>query len=242
MRLPRFHLAEPPAHDPLALTDGTASHIARVLRLRPGAAIELFDGHGHAWLAELTEVTPRRVLAERTQRLPDEAPPQLHAHLLLGLSKGERMDFAIQKAVELGVTRITPTQGERSVVRLDAGRAARRLRHWHGVIVSACAQSGRSRLPRLDEITPIEAALPLATASDLRLLLDPDASRRLGELRDRPTDLAFLVGPEGGLSASDISLAETHGFVAIRLGPRVLRTETAPLALLAAAQLLWGDF
>ncbi len=243
MRAPRFHVPELPGDEALALPDGAARHVARVLRLRPGATIELFDGDGHAQLAELIEVTPRRARARRLRALPDEPPAELPAHLLLGLSKGERMDFAIQKAVELGVTRITPTRTARSVVRLNTERLARRQRHWHGVLVAACEQSGRNRLPQLDPVLPFAHALSEARGAP-RLLLDPRAGQRFSALREpRPEELAFLVGPEGGLAEDEIERAVgEHCFIAVRLGTRVLRTETAPLALLAAAQTLWGDF
>ena len=244
MRIARFHQPELPRGDaPLPLSADAARHIARVLRLRVGARIELFDGDGNACLAELTEVGPRAVAVRLLSALPDEPPASLRVHLLLGLSKGERMDFAIQKSVELGVTAITPVISERCVVRLDEKRGARRQRHWRRILIAACEQSGRNHLPVLAETTPLGTALASSQAS-LKLLLDPEAEQALGALADHPArDIAVLVGPEGGLSPAEIERARTRfGFHGVRLGQRILRTETAPLAFLAAAQTLWGDF
>ncbi len=244
MRIARFHQPELPRGDePRPLSADAARHIARVLRLRVGANIEIFDGDGHACLAELTEVNPRAVAARLLRALPDEPPACLRVHLLLGLSKGERMDFAIQKAVELGVGAITPVITERCVVRLDDKRGARRHRHWQRILIAACEQSGRNRLPALTPATPLNTALA-ATRAGLKLLLDPDARQHLGALAAHPArDIAVLVGPEGGLSPAEIELARSRfEFHGVRLGKRILRTETAPLAFLAAAQTLWGDY
>ncbi len=244
MRIARFHQPELPRNAaPMSLSADTARHIARVLRLRDGAHVELFDGNGNHCLAELSEVGPRSVTARLLRALPVEPQADPRLHLLLGLSRGERMDFAIQKAVELGVTAITPVISEHCVVRLDDKRGARRHRHWRRVLIAACEQSGRSRLPELTEASPLDQALT-RTRGDLKLLLDPKATQRLSALAaTRTNDITFLVGPEGGLSPAEIDQARKRfGFQCVRLGQRILRTETAPLAFLAAAQTLWGDY
>ena len=168
-----------------------------------------------------------------------EAPGALQIHLGIGISRGERMDVAIQKSVELGVTAITPLMAERSVVQLRADRTKQRLAHWRGVMISACEQSGRSILPILHP-----PCTPAAWIDDNHpgLLLYHRATQTLATLPPPAGTLNLLIGPEGGLSESERLLAESNEFVAVRMGPRVMRTETAPIAALAAAQALWGDF
>jgi len=169
---------------------------------------------------------------------PEPEPP-LRLHLAVGVSRGERMDFVIQKAVELGVASVRPLFTERSVVRLDAARLERRHEHWHGVLVAACEQSGRRRLPWLHPVEQLADWLP--TIAGTALLLDPGADRSLATLPEPDGAATLLVGPEGGLAADERGRAVQAGFLPVRLGPRILRTETAPLAALAAMQVLWGD-
>ena len=216
-----------------------AEHLARVLRVGPGDAVVLFNGDGRDFAGRLLAVGRRdtRVLVEDAGE-PEPDPP-LRLQLAIGISRGERMDFAVQKAVELGVTSIQPLFTERSVVRLDAERGARRHAHWHGVLVAACEQSGRRRLPALCPAARL--ADWLRTADGTRLLLDPLADRSLVDLPAPTAALTLLAGPEGGLSPEERDGAARAGFAGVRLGPRILRTETAPLAALAAIQVLWGD-
>jgi 16S rRNA (uracil1498-N3)-methyltransferase len=240
--MPRVHTVQPLAPDQEAtLEPGPSRHLLRVLRLRPGARLELFDGAGAEYAAELLPASAAAARVRVLEQTRREPPPPLTLTLLLGVSKGERMDFALQKAVELGVTELRPLFAGRSVVQLDGERLQRRLEHWRAVVLAACEQSGRCRLPELFPAVPLREALG-ASAADLRLVLDPQATTPLPRLPPPRHGVALLVGPEGGLEAAELAQARAQGFQPARLGPRVLRTETAPLAALAAIQTLWGDF
>jgi 16S rRNA (uracil1498-N3)-methyltransferase len=168
-----------------------------------------------------------------------EPPAPLAIHLGLGVSKGERMDFALQKAVELGVSSIAPLFTERSVVRLSGDRLGKREAHWRGVVIAACEQSGRRRLPALHPARSLETWL--SQAHPFPLLLHHRGGLPLPSLPPPGASLSLLIGPEGGLADGERSHAEHAGFASVRLGPRILRTETAPLAALAVVQALWGD-
>lgn len=217
-----------------------AHHATKVLRLRPGAPLILFDGHGGEYRASLREVSGSNATALIHEHDPVERESTLELTLLQALAKGDRMDTAIQKAVELGVSRIVPVYAERSVVKLKPEREQKRLRHWRGVIRAACEQCGRNRLPAIETPRAFEAALAAISDKALRLVLAPGNGRRLGQL-ERHAHVALLVGPEGGLTDAELGLAESRGYQAIHLGPRILRTETAGIALMAALQSRWGD-
>ncbi len=223
----------------MALDDRAARYVLQVLRLRSGHPLTLFNGDGRDWSATLEHCHRRTCRARVIELLSDEQPARLSVHLGIGVSRGERMDLVVQKAVELGVTAITPLQATRSVVQLDSDRASKRLQHWRGVLISACEQSGRSRLPVLHPIGDVSLWVKAQSAG---LLLDHRATSSLTELEAPNRDIALLVGPEGGLSDAERELAVSEGFTSVRLGPRILRTETAPLAALAAIQTLWGDY
>jgi len=166
----------------------------------------------------------------------------LQITLLQGIARNDRMDFILQKAVELGVQTIQPIWMQRSQTRLKGGRLEKRISHWQGVITSACEQSGRSTLPQLSLPEDYSTVINTGTASDLRLMLQPDARSCLRSLKKPASGITILVGPEGGLAPEEQALARTTGFTGIRMGPRILRTETAALAALAGIQTLWGDF
>jgi len=227
-----------PLGSEIRLPDRAAHHLA-VLRLARGEAITLFDGRGGEFAAELTQVSSRDSRARVLSRLALERESPLSISLAQCVSGGDRMDTALQKSTELGVTKIVPVLSERSVVKLSGERAEKRLAHWRSVVIAACEQCGRNRVPEVSDITDISDFLARAQPG-LRLLLAPDASSSLKQL-DAPREVALLVGPEGGLTAQERGDAERAGFVPIRFGPRVLRTETAPLAAIAAMQTLWGD-
>ena len=214
--------------------------MGRVLRLGPGAQVQIFNGSGQEWPGEILEVSKRAVrlsLSAPSQGLP-ESP--LRIHLGQAMSRGERMDWAIQKAVELGVTDITPLFTERCEVRLQGERADKRQQHWQQVAVSACEQCGRSYIPLIHPPVALSDWLTHQEA-DLKLVLHHRTEQDLRSL-PTPASLAVLIGPEGGLSAQEIAQAEAADFHPARFGPRVLRTETAPVVALSLAQQLWGDF
>ncbi|MFZ5537160.1 MAG: 16S rRNA (uracil(1498)-N(3))-methyltransferase [Pseudomonadota bacterium] len=238
MRIPRVFLDLPLAvGQQLPLPKEARQHLERVLRLKPGHPVIAFNGQGGQFAAELLGDGGLSVLA--FEAVECESP--LPVRVIQGLSKGERMDLTLQKATELGATRISPVTTERSVVRLDEERQDRRMQRWMGILQSACEQCGRNRLPRLDEPSRLGAVLAAPSESTARIVLAPEGAASLAEL-DRPAALEVLIGPEGGLSEAEIAQAIQSGFTPVRLGPRILRTETAGLALLAAAQTLWGDF
>ncbi len=239
MRLSRFFIDAPLTLGSHELPEAQAHYIGRVLRLAPGAAVQLFDGSGVEYLGELTDVGKKQVRVELREQLAGMPESPLRIHLGQGLSRGERMDWAIQKATELGVNEITPIISERCEVRLKDERADKRLAHWRHIASSACEQSGRSVVPLINP--PMSLADWLKqTSADLKLVLHP-VSAPLSSL-PKPATLAFLIGPEGGLSDNEVSQAQAHDFLPARLGPRVLRTETAPVVALSVAQQLWGDF
>lgn len=239
MRLSRFFVDAPLSLGQHELPEAQAHYIGRVLRHAAGDAVQLFDGSGLEYLGELIEVGKKAVRVELREQLAGQAESPLRIHLGQGLSRGERMDWAIQKATELGVGEITPIVSERCEVRLKDERADKRLAHWRQVAISACEQCRRSVLPMIH--APITLAEWQAhVQAELKLVLHPVAAPL--ESHARPHSLAFLIGPEGGLSEAEVAQAKATGFHAARLGPRVLRTETAPVVALAVAQQLWGDF
>nr|MBF0684356.1 16S rRNA (uracil(1498)-N(3))-methyltransferase [Pseudomonas sp.] len=197
-----------------------------------------FQKLGQVFLAGLLEVSKKTVRVQLHESVSGMQESRLRVHLGQGLSRGERMDWAIQKATELGVAEITPIMSERCEVRLKDERADKRLAHWRQIAISACEQCGRSVLPVIHPPQPLTEWL--ATDAELKLVLHPVAEPLASHLA--PTTLAFLIGPEGGLSDGEVAQAQGAGFQAARLGPRVLRTETAPVVALSVAQQLWGDF
>jgi 16S rRNA (uracil1498-N3)-methyltransferase len=228
----------------LLLPPESSAHLLRVLRLRPGAELIVFNGRGGEYPARLAGAAARaRARLELGEHRAIERESKLELTLLQGIARGERMDLIVQKATELGVQRIVPLRCEFSVVRLDAARREQRVGHWRSVAIAACEQCGRNRLPRVDEpLEPASAFASLAACGGLRLMLQPAAADSLTSLAAGLRTAALLVGPEGGLSEGEQRLAQEAGFRACRLGPRVLRTETAPVAALAALQALSGDF
>lgn len=238
MRLSRFFIDAPLALGSHALPETAAHYIGRVLRLTSGSAVQLFDGCGQEYLGELVEVGKKQVRVELRQQLAGLPESPLQIHLGQGLSRGERMDWVIQKATELGVAQITPLISERCEVRLNDERADKRLAHWRQIAISACEQCGRSVVPTIHPPQQLGDWLPVE--AELKLVLHPVAAPLTSHAQ--PRTLAFLIGPEGGLSEHEVEQAQQAGFQAARLGPRVLRTETAPVVALSVAQQLWGDF
>ena len=242
----RVHLSVELEPDRLyALPPPQAHHAVRVLRLKAGDRVVLFNGDGAEYPARVERVARREVTVKVLARVAAGRESPLEVVLGQALSGGERMDYTIQKAVELGVAAIEPLAASRSVVRLSAERARRRVAHWHAVAIAACEQCGRNRLPAIAAVAPLEQWLKHYAASndsERRLLLTPRGEARLRDLGRPERSVVILAGPEGGLTREEEAAACGCGFVPVSLGPRVLRTETAAVAALAAMQALWGDF
>lgn len=218
-------------------------HLTRVLRLEAGARVTLFDGSGGEYAGTL-ERDGKKVWARVGLHDPVERESPLHVTLLQGVARGERMDLIMQKATELGVTRIVPVLAERSMVKVDARQSARKHEHWRAVAISACEQCGRNRLPEIAEALALGDAIHALPDGPLRCLLAADARESLATVAraGAATPIVLLIGPEGGLADFERSHALANGFVACGMGPRILRTETAGLAALAMLQSIGGDF
>lgn len=223
----------------MALCEDAANHAGKVLRMQAGEALELFNGDGNNYAAVIIEVGKKQLVVDiqNSSENPIESPLKLH--LGQGISRGDRMDFAIQKAVELGVSEITPLFTERCGVKLDADRLEKKREQWQKIVISACEQSGRSVVPPVHMPVTLEKWLGQAD-NCLKLTLDPWTSATIKQLS--PTDrLRLVIGPEGGFSDREVAATTLAGFQPVRLGPRVLRTETAALTAIAALQLQLGD-
>jgi 16S rRNA (uracil1498-N3)-methyltransferase len=242
-RLPRIYFpGEIAAHGLCDLPPEQSHHVAHVLRLTAGDAVVAFDGRGNEYDGVIERLSKSAVTLSMGDAKPIDRESSLQVTLAQGVSSGERMDYTVQKAVELGVYAIQPVVTERSVVRLDSERAAKRVAHWRSIAIAACEQCGRNRVPEIHPVASFAAWLGTPKPDAIRLTLAPDASLRLVEMGRVAQPIILLVGPEGGLAPRERADAVVAGFVAARLGPRVLRTETAAVAALAALQTLWGDF
>jgi 16S rRNA (uracil1498-N3)-methyltransferase len=245
MRLTRVYVEGPLLPGKRVKLEGSAaSHITRVLRLRVGAALILFDGAGGEYEASIDKAHGGEVIVAVGAQQAIERESPLELTLAQGVSRGERMDLVVQKATELGVSRLVPVLTERSVVRLTAQQSDRKVNHWRAIAIAACEQSGRNRLPSV--------AVPVALKDFLkgdgsaspgtRLLLSPVGTAALNDVPRPSGGVTVLIGPEGGLTDEEEHAAVTAGFTALRLGPRVLRTETAAIAAIALLQRQFGDF
>lgn len=240
MRIPRVFTDQPLSQgSSLELRDDTAHYISRVLRMGKGRELELFNGQGGAYHATLTEVGKKSVTVALGAFSENDRESPLAIELAIGLSRGERWDTVLQKATELGVSRIIPLQTERTEVKLKGDRLHKKQEHWQQICVSACEQCQRNLLPELAPLTSITDYLSEATA-DLKFVLHHRSQESLSGF-SKPHSIALLIGPEGGLSDAEIEAAVAAGFNPLTLGPRVLRTETAPLTSIAILQYLWGD-
>jgi len=243
MATPRFYCPSklgPGAQ--LELPANAAHHAQRVLRLKAGDKVRLFNGDGHDYICELTRVTKDAVAARVTTQSLVENESTLDIMLAQSISAGDRMDFTLQKAVELGVARIQPLAAERSVVKLSGDRTEKRIQHWQHVVIAACEQSGRAHVPEVLPPLPLLHWLSALPNFTCKLLLDPRADQRLKDLPAPAGATCLLIGCEGGFTEAELIASHASGFRGIKLGPRVLRTETAALATLASMQTLWGDF
>lgn len=237
---PRFFVSLPLAPGAeVELPPHVVRHVA-ARRLRAGDAITLFNGEGGEFAAQISRAGREQLHARISGWRNVERESPFRIELVLGISGGERMDYALQKATELGAWSIRPVATERSMVKLHDERADRRLAHWRGVVAAACEQCGRNRIPHVSPITGLDELLLEKNDGGTRIFLSPDASGGLRQL-ERAGSVLVLVGPEGGLSPEEKRHAERCGFVPVRFGPRILRAETAPLAAIAALQSMWGD-
>jgi 16S rRNA (uracil1498-N3)-methyltransferase len=240
---PRFYHPEKLAPGAtITLSPNAAVHASRALRLQAGDKAILFNGDGNDYVCELILVKKTEVVAKvrSIQDVDSESP--LKISLAQAISSGDRMDYTIQKAVEMGVCSIQPIASQRSVVKLSGERAEKRREHWQNVVISACEQSGRAILPPVAPPLSLANWLAQPSASKLRITLSPTAEQCLHDLPSPQGEICLLIGAEGGLTEEEIAMASSQGFIPVRLGNRILRTETASLAAISAMQTLWGDF
>ncbi|WP_075182246.1 16S rRNA (uracil(1498)-N(3))-methyltransferase [Pantoea sp. 1.19] len=241
MRIPRIWHPEPlkPGTEVL-LSDEAAHHVGRVLRMSTGQALTLFDGSNLTFAASIVQADKKSVKVSLAEATLDDRESPLHLHLGQVMSRGEKMEFTIQKSIELGVNAITPLYSARCGVKLDAERMAKKVQQWQKIVIAACEQCGRNRVPTVREPVPLETWC--AEADDgLKLNLHPRASQSINTLPQPVSRVRLLIGPEGGLSAEEIAMTAHHGFTDILLGPRVLRTETTALTAITALQVRFGD-
>jgi 16S rRNA (uracil1498-N3)-methyltransferase len=242
---PRFFFPSPLAAGiEVALPPNAAHHAAQVLRLKRGDAVTLFDGAGGEYGAQVLDASSRAVDVLVTERSSIERESPFEATLVQAMIASERMDQVVQKAVELGAVAIAPVATARSVTHLDPDRARRRVEHWRQIVVASCEQCGRNRLPVIHAPCDLGAWLTRPTPASKagsRLLLAPSATQSLGEVAPAAS-MEILIGPEGGFTPEEEAAALAAGFRSLRLGPRILRTETAGPAMLAAMNALWGDW
>lgn len=226
----------------ITLPERAAIHASRVLRLQAGDGVVLFNGNGNDYASELLLVKKGVVTAKVKSIKKVERESPIKVTLAQAISSGDRMDFTIQKAVEMGITAIQPIASQRSVVKLSGERAEKRREHWQNIVISACEQSGRALVPEVAAPLTLANWLGAAPAFSTRITLSPTATQTLQDLANPTGAICLLIGPEGGLTEDEIDLAALHSFIPVRLGKRILRTETAALAALAAMQTLWGDY
>jgi 16S rRNA (uracil1498-N3)-methyltransferase len=239
-----FHDGPLAPGEALTLDDAAAHHAMRVLRLRAGDPVELFNGDGRRYRARLLRADARRAAAEVESVSDGDTESRLQVALAQAVPGSDKMDWVVEKAVELGATAVQPLLSRRCVVRLDAERAVRRLEHWRRIAIAACMQCGRDRLPRIAAPVPYAEWVcgEPADGSAARLLLSPHRGNPLSTVEQPRATVWVLAGPEGGLTDEEESLAIGRGWQPVRLGPRVMRAETAGLAALAALQARFGDF
>jgi 16S rRNA (uracil1498-N3)-methyltransferase len=237
---PRIHVDAPVRLNATIVLDAATTRHLQALRLRRGDQIVLFNGDGHESVAELIEIAKRGAVVQvRGEAAVDRESP-LSITLAQGICAAERMDLVIQKATELGVSRIIPVITSRTVMRLSEERQERRETHWQNVAIAACEQSGRNRIPEVAPSIRFDAFIASLPAAELRLACSPSGNDRLRSIPAASSALVF-IGPEGGIAKDERELLADREFRFVRFGPRVLRTETAPLAILATMQALWGD-
>jgi 16S rRNA (uracil1498-N3)-methyltransferase len=243
MRIPRLYTPQVFTQGAeLAITGQTAHHVAHVLRIRSGATVQVFDGTGCEHRAIVKTIKRSAIILEIAEAIAAQPESSLDITLLQGITRNDRMDFILQKAVELGVNTIQPLWTQRSQTHLKGSRLEKRFNHWQGIVISACEQCGRAAMPQLAAVMDYSDWMDAPETSGLRLLLQPNSETGLGTLKKPDEQIHVLIGPEGGLNTDEEVLAKAAGFTGVCLGQRILRTETAALATLAGIQTLWGDF
>ncbi|HAY95987.1 MULTISPECIES: 16S rRNA (uracil(1498)-N(3))-methyltransferase [Shewanella] len=241
MRVPRIYQPQPLAiNQQLNLDEDGAAHIGKVLRMGNGEHISLFNGDGNDYLAEIVDAGKKHVTVKLLSCEANLSESPLNLHLGQVISRGDRMEFTIQKSVELGVNTITPLFSDRCGVKLNGERLEKKIQQWQKIVVSACEQSGRSQVPMVRPAMDLHDWCSEPTSA-LKLNLHPRAAHGINGLDLAHTRVRLLIGPEGGLSAEEIAMTETYQFTDVLLGPRVLRTETASLTAITALQLRFGD-
>ena len=241
MRIPRIYTTVDLVQNTQTdLEDSIAHYLGKVLRMTTGRELVLFNNTGGEHQAIIVDISKKKVRVEVGEYNQDNRASPLTTHLAIGLSRGERWDLVLQKATELGVSEITPLITERSEVKLNGERLDKKMAHWQGIIISACEQCQLNILPKLNAPIPLSQFIT-NEHSDLNLVLHHRSDKKLADY-SAPTSCTLLVGPEGGLSDDEITQAQNKTFNALTLGPRVLRTETAPLTALSVLQMAWGDF
>lgn len=240
MRVSRLYVAMPLSlHETIELDEDSAHYLRAVLRLKKGQLITLFNGAGGEYQGQATEVSRKHVFVELQSFIDRSVESELQVILGLGISRGDRMDFAIQKSIELGITQITPLQTERTVVQIKAEKGQNKVRHWQRIAQHAAEQSGRTLRPKVNDVQRIDNWVK--QQAGLKIFLDPLATVTLKQLQAKDNQVTLLAGPEGGFSEHERELAQRAGFIPVQLGPRILRTETAALAAITSVQMLWGD-
>ena len=241
MRIPRVFTTEQlDVGGLIELDKGPARHLTSVLRMKAGQAFILFNGQGGEFSAELVQAKKDGATAKITGFTGADRESPLQLHLGIGISRGERMDWIIQKATELGISQISPIFSARCEVKLSGERLDKRIKHWQQIAISACEQSQRNSVPTINRAVNLEQWVSSCDSS-LKLVLHHRTEKRLQEMVNTDNSIGILVGPEGGLSEIEIEQAMAQNFQSLAMGPRVLRTETAPLAAISIIQSIWGD-
>ncbi len=242
----RIFTSTPLSANANVVLDGAQAHyLGHVLRVRPNDSVTLFDGSGSEFTATVTNVDRKRVELKLVDSCNPSTESDLKVTLIQSLIRGERMDFCVQKATELGVHRIVPVFSERTVVKIPKDRTQKRVDHWHKAAISACEQSGRVLVPVIDHPRSFKEAVAELQTNDIRILLfDPWADARTLQAMSAPPSkqVAVCIGPEGGFSDDELDFLRDSGAVAVTCGPRVLRSETAGVIAVAACQMAWGDW
>lgn len=241
MRIPRiYHPTEIEVNSVITLSEDAVNHVGRVLRMSAGDKLELFDGTNQTFNAQIVAISKKAIDVQIQSGTVSDKESPLNLHLGQVISRGEKMEFTVQKSIELGVNTITPLLSERCGVKLDAERMGKKIQQWQKIAIAACEQCGRNRIPVIRNVQSLESWC-IEADEGLKLNLHPRARYSINTLPDTTANIRLLIGPEGGLSAQEIEMTARYGFTDILLGPRVLRTETAALTAITALQTRFGD-